>query len=211
LNEVAMGLGRDEVAEVLTGRMISFFPRRYIAEIEGEHYCKPYLEKSKGWEIKSNDSTLLAQALAKCRGLFGEPYAYAAANILEIWKQLRGEWSGLNLSRLDFSKELINGMVCSRLYKKTYLAARFDESLIPTKSFFPQGCSFLNLHPGSQLTDEDVHRFYLERRGSLDSQIFEETTIEDIDQFSLNAFRELRKLEVTESEITHILECSGRH
>jgi ATP-dependent DNA helicase RecG len=50
-----------------------------------------------------------------------------------------------------------------------------------------------------RLTDEDVHRFYLERSGSLDSHIFEETTIEDIDQFALNAFRELRKLEAPEA------------
>jgi hypothetical protein len=37
LNEVAIGLRRDKVAEVLTGGMISFYPRRYIGEIEGEH------------------------------------------------------------------------------------------------------------------------------------------------------------------------------
>jgi len=139
LNEVAIGISREEVAEVLTGGMISFYPRRYMAEIEGEHYCEPYLEEGKGWQIKSNDSTLLARELRKCRKNFGEPYAYAVANILESWKQVRGEWSGLNLSQLDFSRALINGTICSRLYKKKYLAALFDESLIPSKSLFPEG------------------------------------------------------------------------
>jgi hypothetical protein len=141
LNEVAIGLSREEVAEVLTGGMISFYPRRYMGEIEGEHYCKPFLKEGKGWQIKSNDSTLLARALEKCRGHFSAPYAFAVANILESWKQLRGEWSGLELSRLDLSKVLINGILCRRLYKKTYLAARFDESFIPAKSLFPQGHS----------------------------------------------------------------------
>ena len=143
LNEVAMKLGRYEVTEVLTIGMISFYPRRYMGEIEGEHYCKPFLEEGKGWQIKSNDSTLLGQTLKLCRGNFGKTYAYAVANILECWKQVRGEWSGLDLSRLDLSKVLINGTVSSRLYKKTYLAARLDESLIPAKSIFPEGHSDL--------------------------------------------------------------------
>ncbi len=139
LNEVGMGLSQDEVAEVLTGGMISFYPRRYMGEIEGEHYCMPYLEEGKGWQIKSNESTLLARALKKCRGHFTAPYAYAMTNILESWKQLRGEWSGLDLTCLDLSKVLINGTVCSRFYKKTYLATCFDGSLISAKSLFHEG------------------------------------------------------------------------
>ncbi len=141
LNEVSIGLSREEVAEVLTGGMISFYTRRYMGEIEGEHYNKSYLEENKGWQIKSNESNLLAHALTKCRRHFTAPYAYAVANILDCWKQLRGEWSGLDFSRLDLSKVLINGTVCSRLYKRRYLAARFDESLIPAKSLFPEGHS----------------------------------------------------------------------
>ena len=145
LNEVAMGLSREEVAEVLSAGMISFYPRRYMGEIEGEHYCKPSLKYGKSWQIKSNESALLARELEKCRGNFGEPYAYAVANILESWKSVRGELSGLNLSKLDLSKVLLNGTVCSRLYKKTYLATRFDESLVPAKSLFPGGHSnFVN-------------------------------------------------------------------
>jgi WD40 repeat protein len=141
LNEVGMGLNRDVVAEVLTGGMISFYLRCYMAEIEGDHYCKPYLEEGKGWQIKSNESNLLAQALEKCRGHFTEPYAHAVSNILHSWKEVRGEWSGLDLSRLDLSKVFINGTVCYQLYKKTYLSVRFDESLIHVKFFFPQGHS----------------------------------------------------------------------
>jgi WD40 repeat protein len=139
LNEVKMGLNRNEVAEVLTGGMISFYPQRYIGEIEGEHYCKPDLEEGTSWQIQSNEFTLLAQALEKCRGNFATKYAYAVLNILETWKQLRGEWSGLDLSRLDLSKVLINGTVCSRFYGDTYLFARFDESLIPANSIFSEG------------------------------------------------------------------------
>jgi len=141
LNEVAIGLSRNEVADVLAGGMISFFPRRFMGEIEGEHYCKPYLEEGKGWHVKSNESALLARALELCRGNFGESYAYSVSNILESWKLLREEWSGLDLSQLDLSKVLLNSTVCSRLYKKTYLSTRFDESLIPDKSLFPEGHS----------------------------------------------------------------------
>lgn len=109
LNEVVMGLSGEEVAEVLTCGMISLYPQRYMGGIEGEHYCKPYLEEGKGWQIKSNESTLLAQALEKCRGHFTEPYAHAVSNILHSWKEVRGEWSGLDLSRLDLSNVFING------------------------------------------------------------------------------------------------------
>jgi len=45
-----------------------------------------------------------------------------------------------------------------------------------------------------RLKDEDVHRFYLERIGSPDSLILGNTSMDDLDISSLNAFRELRKL-----------------
>ena len=45
-----------------------------------------------------------------------------------------------------------------------------------------------------RLKDEDVHRFFIERMGSPDSLILEDTTTDDLDISSLNAFKELRRL-----------------
>lgn len=67
----------------------SLYEFKAQVETPGEHYCKPYFEEGKGWRMKSNDSTLLAEALSKCRGHFNSNYAYAVANILGSWKLMR--------------------------------------------------------------------------------------------------------------------------
>ncbi|MCP5108874.1 MAG: WD40 repeat domain-containing protein [bacterium] len=145
LNEVEISFKRVEVAEVLTGGAISYYVRRYLGEIEGEHLNKPYLVEGLGWQIKSNESALLARALEMCRGKYGASYDNAVMNILESWKLLRGELSGLDFSRLDLSKVLFNNVRCSRLYEITYLASRFDESIIQKNTLFPGGhSSFIN-------------------------------------------------------------------
>lgn len=46
-----------------------------------------------------------------------------------------------------------------------------------------------------RLSDHDVHRFYLSRSGSPDSQVCDGAGIEDLDPVAVSGFRELRKLE----------------
>jgi ATP-dependent DNA helicase RecG len=46
-----------------------------------------------------------------------------------------------------------------------------------------------------RLSDHDVHTFYLQRSGSLDSQVCDGVTVEDLDPVAFTGFRELRKLE----------------
>ncbi|MFC2140760.1 hypothetical protein ACFLQP_00500 [Acidobacteriota bacterium] len=62
-------------------------------------------------------------------------------NIVEVWKEVRGELSGATLSELDLSRVLLNGTLCSRFFKSDYLAANFDGSLLHEMSIFPRGHS----------------------------------------------------------------------
>ena len=139
LNEVSIGLKEDEVTRVLKESTISLYVRRYMGEIEGEHYCKPFLVKDKGWEIKENKDSLIYKVLNLCRGTFDKSNGFAVWNIIEIWKDVRGELSGADLSHLDLSSVILNGVRCSRFYKDKYLSAIFDSALLLEKNIFPQG------------------------------------------------------------------------
>jgi len=167
LNETDMSLKKGEIPGVLTERILEYFVRRMLGEIEGEHYCKPYLVKEKGWEININKKNRFYRALELCRGKFSnkiplsevfgstEPFSqkefyppeaevgmgYAVWNIVTIWKEVRDELSGADLSRLDLSGIALNGFFCSRFYKNRYLAASFAGSRIHEKNLLPQGHS----------------------------------------------------------------------
>ncbi len=139
LNEAKIALTKNKLPALLTDQTISFYPRQYIGEIEGEHHCKPYLEPDIGWKIKDNSHTILAQCLEQCRNIFDGSTQLAIWNILEIWKQVRGEWTGLDLSRLDLTKVTINSVACSRFFKTKYFSACFNDSLIHSKNILYQG------------------------------------------------------------------------
>lgn len=141
LNEVSIGLKKNEVAEVLKERTIPIYLRRYLGEMEGEHYCKPVLIEGKVWEVNENKDSLLHRVLDFCRGCFDNSIGFAVWNIIEIWKEVRGELSGADLSRLDLSRIGFNGVRCSRFYKGTYLYTAFDHSLIHEKNIFSSGHS----------------------------------------------------------------------
>jgi hypothetical protein len=142
LNEVEMANRKKQIPVVLKERLLDYFVRRYLGEIEGEHRSKPYLVKGEGWKIDINKDNRLHQALELCRGKFssndqlskvfggpgnffqkgswppeaeGNP-CYAVWNIVETWKLLRGELTGADLSRLDLSGISFNGVICSRFY-----------------------------------------------------------------------------------------------
>lgn len=141
LNEMVMGVKVKQVPGLLRQGVLSFFVRRFLGEIQGEHRARPYLVKGQGWKLDENKDSLLYKVLDLCRGHFNGEMGFAVWNIVETWKDVRGELSGLDLSRLDLGKVGLNGVVCSRVYGDVYLAVRFNESLVHAANLFPQGHS----------------------------------------------------------------------
>jgi len=141
LNEISIGLKKKEVAGELKERILPVYLRQYMGEIEKEHDCKPKFIKDQGWKIKENKNSLLYKAIALCRGCFDKSIGFAVWNIIETWKNVRGELSDGDLSRLDLSGVELNGIICSRFYKSIYLTATFDGALLHEKNILPQGHS----------------------------------------------------------------------
>jgi hypothetical protein len=110
-----------------------------MGELEGEYYCKPVLIEDKGWEIKENTESRLFRTLDLCRGCFDKSVGYAMWNIVETWKEVRGELSGADLRELDLSGVGLNGVKCNRFYEANYLCAIFDGSRVDERNIFPQG------------------------------------------------------------------------
>ncbi|UCH94672.1 MAG: hypothetical protein JSV88_31035, partial [Candidatus Aminicenantes bacterium] len=143
LNEAVISVSKGEIPGVLKERLLDYFIRRMLGEIEGEHRCKPYLVKDEGWKIDINRENLLYQVLDLCRGKFGEEVGFAVWNIVTIWKEVRGELSGADLSNLDLSVVPLNGVLCSRFYEDQYLVAVFDGSRVHDKNLLSWGHSSL--------------------------------------------------------------------
>lgn len=141
LHETEMGVKRGKVAEVLKERALPVYIRRFMGEIEGEHYQRPIFQEGKGWLKKENGASLLNRFLNLCRGVFDGSIGFGPWNIIEIWKEVRGELSGADLSELDLSRIVLNGVHCSRFYKSDYLVANFDRSMLHEKMLFPLGHS----------------------------------------------------------------------
>jgi WD40 repeat protein len=142
LNEAEISLSKGEISVVFKERILDYFVHRLMGEIEGEHRSKPYLVKDEGWKIDINKKNRLHHVLDLCRGKFGEEVGFAVWNIVTIWKEVRGELSGANLSNLDLSRVPLNGVVCSRFYEGQYFSAVFDGSRVHEKNILPQGHSF---------------------------------------------------------------------
>jgi WD40 repeat protein len=138
-NEMVMGFKVKQVPELLRQGTISFFVRRFLGQIEGEHRARPYLVKGQGWKLDENKDSYLYKVMDLCRGHFDGDMGFAVWNIVETWKEVRGELSGADLSGLDLGKVCLNGVVCSRYYKGKYVSAVFNESLLHEFNLFPQG------------------------------------------------------------------------
>ena len=104
LHEAEMGVKRGEVADVLKQRALPLYIHRFMGEIEGEHYQKPVFQEGKGWLPKEERSSLLNRVLDLCRGIFDGGVGFRHWNIVEVWKKVRGELSGAELSELDLSR-----------------------------------------------------------------------------------------------------------
>jgi hypothetical protein len=141
LQEAEMGVKRGEVADVLKQRALPVYIRRFMGEIEGEHYQKPVFQAGKGWLQEIKRSSLMNRVLYLCRGVFDGSVGFGPWNIVEVWKEVRGELSGADISKLDLSRVVLNSTHCSRFYKSDYLAANFDGSLLHEMSIFPRGHS----------------------------------------------------------------------
>jgi WD40 repeat protein len=139
LQEAEMGVKRGEVADVLKQRALPVYIRRFMGEMAGEHYQKPVFQAGKGWLKKEDGSSLLNRVLDLCRGVFDGSVGFGPWNIVEVWKEVRGELSGAELSELDLSRVVLNGTHCCRFFKNDYLAANFDGSLLHEVNIFPQG------------------------------------------------------------------------
>ncbi len=142
-NELEISLKKRETPWVLKERTLNFFVRRMVGELEGEHRVKPYVVDGVGWQIKINKENHLHRVVDLCRGKFGdkdlELVGYTVWNIVTIWKEVRGELSGADLSHLDLSGVLLNGVECSRFYKNQYLAASFAGARVHEKNILHQG------------------------------------------------------------------------
>ncbi|MGE5343174.1 MAG: SMEK domain-containing protein [Candidatus Omnitrophota bacterium] len=138
LNEMEIALKKNEIAMVLKERVLNYFNRQFLGEIEEEHHVKSYFIPGVGWKnnIKANR---LHRMLELCRGKYGEDIGYAVWNIVEIWKQVRGELGGEDFSRLDLSGVNLNGIRCSYYCNGGYLAANFEGSRLHEKNVLIQG------------------------------------------------------------------------
>lgn len=138
LNEAEISVNKGEIPGVFKERILDYFLRRLMGEIEGEHRSKPYLVKGEGWKIDINKENRLHKVLDLCRGKFGEAVGFSVWNIVAIWKEVRGELSGADLSCLDLSEIPLNGVRCSRFYDSRYFAAIYDGSRVHEKNLLPQ-------------------------------------------------------------------------
>lgn len=143
LNEIHISLKKNQISDLLKERALPVYIRRYIGEIEGEHYAKPTLIKGEGWKIEVNKENRLHKTLDLCRGIFDKSIGFTGWNIIETWKDVRGELSGADLSYLDLSNIIFNDVLCSRFYNNRYLITNFNESLLHEKNLFSQGHSSL--------------------------------------------------------------------
>ncbi|HLP62103.1 MAG TPA: NACHT domain-containing protein [Candidatus Deferrimicrobium sp.] len=149
LKELEVGIRKKEIPGVLKERILDYYVRRYIGEIEEEHRCIPYLVEEEGWKIDINTDNRLYKALELCRGKFGEGIGYAVCNVVTIWKEVRGELTGADLSNLDLSGVMLNEVRCSRYYDHhkgegsgsgtRYLGVEFGGSRVHGKSLLPLG------------------------------------------------------------------------
>jgi hypothetical protein len=127
-------------ASALEQRRLDFNIRRMLGELEGEYRIKPYLSGKK-WCIDIEKGNRLYKTLESLMGKFGADVGHGVWNIVETWKEARGELSGADLSNLDLSGVKLNGVCCSRFYHGGYLAACFDGARVHERNLFFGGHS----------------------------------------------------------------------
>ena len=143
VNEIEICLSSgDMLPEVLAKSPVSYYVGNYLGEIEGEHYNIPALDnENKCWSASYYRDTRLVKLLKKCRRIFDKSIGFTVWNIIEIWKNIRGELTGADLSYIDMSGAMLNMVRCSRAYGDKILAASFEGSILKERNILPQGHS----------------------------------------------------------------------
>ena len=102
-----------------------------LGELEGEHYHHGEIN------TPISQRTLLEQTLERCRGIYNrDRIGDIIWNILQIWKNLRGNLSGLDLSGLDLRGVSLNGVKLQDQDHKHEYPVRLNQTLINRKVFF---------------------------------------------------------------------------
>ncbi|MBQ1847158.1 MAG: TIR domain-containing protein [Clostridia bacterium] len=109
---------KTEALELVTRYLhdapVDYQIRRFIGEITGEHHNKPvYENKARKLPGKAKDS-LIMKTLGIYRGVGCKDAGCAVYTLVHILDEARGELSGCDLSRLDFTECNLNGMRLSR-------------------------------------------------------------------------------------------------
>ncbi len=141
LNEIQKAVDLHEIPQVLRERPLPYSLRKMIGEIEGEHHHKPkWIASEEMWYVSPIPPTLLGEMLTVCRNRFAEEeLEYAVWNIISIWKEVRKDLSGLNLSYLNLRRIDFNSVSCSKINGSSHVAADFSGSLLNDNSFLPNG------------------------------------------------------------------------
>ncbi|MBM7557794.1 NACHT domain-containing protein [Halanaerobacter jeridensis] len=141
VNQIKIDLdnGKDKI-EILEKRKFGKEVRKFIGELEKEYYIKPKL-KGKQWSIShyNNYRTNLQRAIECYRGRFKSNIGYAVWNIIEIWKDVRGELTEADLSKLNLTDCNLRGVRCSRLDDSGYLTANFEGAKLNGNNFLSIG------------------------------------------------------------------------
>jgi len=179
LNEISICLsGKDNIPDVMKESPISLYVGKYMGEIEDEQYNIPAVDsENKCWSAGHYSDTLLVKLLERCRGLFDKSIGFTVWNILEIWKNVRGELTGADLSHLDLSNVILNAVKCSRLYGEKALAVSFENSILNQRDIFPQG------HSGY------VYSVEYSPDGRRILSVFSDDTIKEWDELTGNCIR----------------------
>jgi hypothetical protein len=138
LHETEMGLKRGKVAEVSKERALPVYVRRFMGEIEGEHYQRPIFQEGKGWVRKEDDNSLLNRVLALCSGEVRRKYGVWAVECGGNLKRSPGRVEWCRPFRIGLIAGDIERRAVQQFFGDKYLAARFDRSLVHEMCLFPR-------------------------------------------------------------------------
>lgn len=96
---------------------VNYTVRRFMGEYLGEHLNKPYYANGKwnyGVPTDKCDRNLMSRALDIYRGCFKAECGFGIYLLIQIFKEIRKDLSGANLSNIDFQNVSLNGVFCSR-------------------------------------------------------------------------------------------------
>ncbi len=139
-NEIHIALQRKVFPETFKQRPLDFYVRQMLGELEGEHTNKlKWIEAEKMWRWSKGEFFLmnnLSKLLEQCRGVFDEnQLGYTIWNLFTLWKEMRGEYSGADLRKLNFQEFSMNGLRTSR----EHLPCNFSGTVLKEENIFSQG------------------------------------------------------------------------